>query len=322
VTVMVDLGGGTIESHNADPRPLARWVKWTFHPRHLRRTATVWREVDLGSVRVEPRRWVRTRNASRSMLVRPGRQGPIWAVSMVKNEVDIIEETIRNLVAQGVDEVLVADNGSTDGTLEVLRALAADLPVHVTIDPVRPYWQGEKLSHLARAATRMGASWVVPFDADELWKGHDGQTVAEVLRASTADLVEATWWDYLPVEPAEGDSYAERFRYRSTAPRPQVKVAFRADWLARLWIGSHHVTVPRRVMVERSLRVAHYQFRTPEQMVRKARDGAEAARLAGEPPDTLPQWFHLAADTVADAEVRLQELLDSHSVVRDPATGW
>lgn len=63
----------------------------------------------------------RGRHALRSMAQRPPADGPIWAVSMVKNEGDIIEETFRNLFAQGVDHLIVADNGSTEGMLELLR---------------------------------------------------------------------------------------------------------------------------------------------------------------------------------------------------------
>lgn len=43
--------------------------------------------------------------------------GPfIWGITMVKNEADIIEQTIRYLLNQGVEYILVADNGFTDGT--------------------------------------------------------------------------------------------------------------------------------------------------------------------------------------------------------------
>ncbi|WP_314660127.1 MULTISPECIES: glycosyltransferase family 2 protein [Rothia] len=43
--------------------------------------------------------------------------GPfIWGRTRVKNEADIIEQTIRYLLNQGVEYILVADNGFTDGT--------------------------------------------------------------------------------------------------------------------------------------------------------------------------------------------------------------
>ena len=118
---------------------------------------------------------------------------------MVKNESDIVEETIQNLLDQGVDHILVADNGSTDSTRAILSRLSQAGRVHVVDDPIVAYWQGDKMSHLARAATRMGAAWIVPFDADEMWKGEDGLTVATVLRAAETNVVAASWWDFVPL---------------------------------------------------------------------------------------------------------------------------
>jgi hypothetical protein len=66
-----------------------------------------------------------------------------------------------------------------------------------------------------------------------------------VLRSSILDFIEAAWWDFMPLAAGAGITFAERHPYRSREPRPQVKVAFRANWLARIWIGNHHVTVPR-----------------------------------------------------------------------------
>jgi GR25 family glycosyltransferase involved in LPS biosynthesis len=301
---------------------LLRWMKWTFRPRHARRTWRVWRAVHTGVIDVEPRRSVRAWNAVRSIVKRPPPNGPVWAVSTVKNEADIIEETICNLFDQGVDHVMVADNGSTDGTVEVLHQLAECYPVHVLVDPIVEFCQGEKMSHLARAATRHGAAWIVPFDGDELWKGSGGRTVAEILRVTQANISVASWWDFMPVPVADAGPYAVRYPYRDVAPRPQVKSAFRANWPARIWIGSHHVTPLARPTEGNGLRVAHFQFRSPAQMVRKATDGARASRLARESAADLPQWFELDGAAEDDAATKLQRLLESTSLVFDPATTW
>lgn len=87
---------------------------------------------------------------------------------MVKNEADIIEQTIRHLLNQGVEHILVADNGSTDGTYELLQELSKSLPVHVIQDREVAYYQSEKMMWLADQVTEAGAEWIVPFDADEL----------------------------------------------------------------------------------------------------------------------------------------------------------
>jgi hypothetical protein len=61
---------------------------------------------------------------------------------------------------------------------------------------------------------------------------------------------------------------------------------------------------------------------TPEQMVRKANDGARSARLAGESPSDLPQWFGLEGHDVEQAAAKLRELANSRSLVLDPVTNW
>lgn len=233
---------------------------------------------------------------------------------MVKNEADIIRETVRNLRSQGVDHILVADNGSSDDTVSILR----DEGVMVVADPITAYWQAQKVTHLARAATRHGASWIVPFDADELWKGQDGRTLADILHSSSANVIEAEWWDFVPLADNDSDSVAARFPWRLPQPHQQSKQAFRAHWLARVSIGNHTVHVPER-RVARSLRIAHYRCRSVTQMVQKARDGAAASRSAGISTNKLPQWFEVPDEAAAQARL---ESMTSGELVRDPSTTW
>jgi glycosyltransferase involved in cell wall biosynthesis len=238
---------------------------------------------------------------------------------MVKNEEDIVADSVLNLLEQGVDHVLVADNGSTDATAEILGTLAARHPVHVVSDPIVPYWQAEKISLLARAAVRGGAAWIVPFDADEIWRADEG-TVAETLRATTAPVVTATWWDYVPIAAGDGQSAVERFPHRLREPAELRKVAFRANWLVRVNIGSHSVALPHASQVP-GLRVAHYRFRSVDQMLRKARDGAAALRSSGLPA-SVPYWLELADADEADAQRFLEALVSRPDVVFDPVADW
>ena len=51
---------------------------------------------------------------------------------LVRNEVDIMEVNLRHHFATGIDEAIVIDNGSTDGTLEVIADLAEELPIQLS----------------------------------------------------------------------------------------------------------------------------------------------------------------------------------------------
>ena len=287
-------------------------------PSQCSRMFEISRRLDTTSIRVEPARRIRVLNSVVSMATARPADGPIWAVTMVKNEEDIIEEMIMNLLSEGIDHVLVADNGSTDRTRAIVRGLSSHLPVHLVVDPITQFWQAEKISHLARAATRMGASWIVPADADELWRGEDGRSIADVLHASTADVVEASWWNYVPITTNEATAYASRFPYREVAAHAQVKVAFRANWLARVTHGNHNVTVPGS---QRSpgLRIAHYRFRSPSQVLQKAGDGAASMRSAGW---RNPQWSRLDGSTQQAAAELILRLTSSETLVYDPSADW
>ena len=88
--------------------------------------------------------------------------------SMVKNEEDIIEAFVRHTLGQ-VDHLFIADNLSTDGTRDILEALAAEgLPLTVSVDPAQAMEQNVKMTSMYRrhsAAEDFGFAFFL--DADE-----------------------------------------------------------------------------------------------------------------------------------------------------------
>ena len=92
----------------------------------------------------------------------------LTAVMVVRDEADVVANTIRHHRAL-VDEVLVVDNGSVDGTTDVLASLSAADPAVRWRSQPGPFHQDVIRSDLAREAHARGADWVVPVDADELW---------------------------------------------------------------------------------------------------------------------------------------------------------
>ena len=193
------------------------------------------------------------------------RPGSVWAVSMVKDEADIVVGTVEHLLAQGVDHVLVADNASTDGTLDLLHDLARRAPVHVAVDAEPRYFQAAKMTHLADAARRAGADWVVPFDADEYWFAA-GMSLAGHLRATREGLLRARLFNVFPTA-------AGGWRLDLT-PHSFGKVAIRAHWAARLGIGNHTASHPGEHVP--GLYIAHYPWRSSAQLRRKGVQGGAA----------------------------------------------
>jgi len=237
------------------------------------------------------------------------RRGEIWAVTLVRNEQDIIERTIRHLVAQGVDHVLVADNLSDDATPTILERLATQLPVHLAQDREPAFHQALKMGLLAERARRAGADWIVPFDADEFWFGGAG-TLAHHLRSSRADVLRADLHNLFPTSDAAlvgGDGWRLQ-----VCPHVRGKVAYRTHPAAVLASGNHEVDRPGSAAT--GLQIIHVPWRSKAQFLRKARQGAKALEAANQTSNTGFHWRYLATLDDESAGRRWDALLRGEAV--------
>ena len=109
---------------------------------------------------------------------------------MVRDEIDIIAAMIEHHLAQGVDAIIATDNGSVDGTTEVLQRYADLNLLELHHDPVFRKQQHAVVTGMARRAfTEHGADWVVNADADEFWVPVDKRlTLHEALDAIPIEL--------------------------------------------------------------------------------------------------------------------------------------
>src|SRR5690348_1574377 len=94
----------------------------------------------------------------------------IWAIGCVRNEADVVAASVRHHIAQGFDRVVLIDNGSADGTQDVLEDLSRDWPLEWR-SATGVFRQDEMLTTLASEARIRGAEWVCAVDADEFWTG-------------------------------------------------------------------------------------------------------------------------------------------------------
>lgn len=214
----------------------------------------------------------------------------IAAVSMVKDEVDIVEPILRHLVAEGVDELIVADNLSTDGTSDLLYALADELPLTVLEDPEVAYYQGRKMTALATIADEMGADWIIPFDADELFYSGAGR-LGDVLPGATHDVYWVEARHHIPHtdDPKTGNPVERMQHRRSDEFLPTAKVVFRSHRDARLHMGNHDVdrSGPR---CHGLIELREFQYRSFEHFCRKVRNGKRAYDATDLPADCGIHW--------------------------------
>ena len=238
---------------------------------------------------------------------------------MVRDELDIIEPVVRNMVAQGCDLLIVADNLSTDGTRDLLCALADELPVSVVDDREVAYYQSIKMTRLAHEAGRAGADWVVPFDADEVFYAPDGRSMAEVLRSAAADVVTASGFDHVvtPYDDPLDPNPVSRVCYRRTFPQKFPKVAFRYSPRVALHMGNHDVD--GWGSRQGGLEYRHFQYRSLAQMTRKLRAGKAAYDASDIHPGHGTHWREGGALSDGELAAKWCGLSHEQGLVFDPA---
>lgn len=244
----------------------------------------------------------------------------VWAIALVRDEIDIIAETVGWMLQQ-VDEVMVADNNSVDGTREWLIDHATssefDHRLHVQEDPEPGHFQSRKVSALAEQARHRGAEWVIPFDGDEIWgcSGHIARRLGSL--GSEVLVCEAAILNHVPTSlDPEGPPVA-RMRWREASQLPMRKVACRTRRGLVIGEGNHDASYPGIVhppTVTNLLSIRHYPYRSPEQMIRKARNGAEALAATDLPEEIGKHW----RDYGRLSDEQLREVFHEHFFSADP----
>ena len=167
----------------------------------------------------------------------------------VRDEEDVLDVNLRYHRAQGVDHFVATDNGSTDGTAEILSRYEAEGVLTLIEEPStedfrdQAHWWVTRMARLA--ATELGADWVVHADADEFWSPVAGtlkQALAEIPEEYGVVLAPRPEFVARPEGPGE---FWERMTIREARSRLRPKIAHRAERDAVLHRGAHDVDIDR-----------------------------------------------------------------------------
>jgi hypothetical protein len=222
---------------------------------------------------------------------------------LIRDEEDIVRENLDYHLAQGVDKVIVTDNGSEDRTVEILRSYEERGTVRVVVEPSDDYSQGRWVTRMARlAATEEAADWVINNDADEFWWPLEGtlKSTFERLPDQVGMLV-GHRTNFVP-RPEDGRPFWERMTLRERKslnplgrPLPP-KVAHRAHPEITVAQGNHKVKgvdLGERVD-DGSIQILHFPMRTYAQFENKIVKGGRAyARNRELPQATGRTWRRL-----------------------------
>ncbi len=107
---------------------------------------------------------------------------------MIRNEADIIEECLREIVSWGLDEIVVLDGASTDGTLQkVAGFIDADIDVRSTPDPCNRF-ADHRRNELLEMTLRHDPDWILSLDADEIYDTNPASAI-RAAHAAGANVV-------------------------------------------------------------------------------------------------------------------------------------
>ena len=222
---------------------------------------------------------------------------------LVRDEEDIVADNLDFHLAQGVDEVIVTDNGSVDGTLEILRAYEARGLVRIIVEPTDDYSQGRWVTRMARmAATEHKADWVINNDADEFWWPRAGalRTLFEGLGGDVGAVV-GHRTNFVP-RPEDDRPYWERMTLRERESLNPVgkplppKLAHRAHPEIVVVQGNHRIKGPDvgSELDDGSIEILHFPMRSYAQFENKIVKGGRAyARNKELPEKTGRTWRQL-----------------------------
>lgn len=250
----------------------------------------------------------------------------------VKDEAELIGACLSHLRNIGIDQIVVSDYGSTDGTLDILanERRAGDLLVElVDVSTVANYdtWSVRETA----LAQSTGADWILFLDADEFWIPASGSLrgcryllEADILAVDRFNVAltalqrsapPQTWLerhDHLLLFTTMPSHFKQYVENRPEVPfitlMPGGKVMARPPVVAGVAPGSHDVL---EQSVDRSIRrlaavdllIAHVPFSTPERFTRKLHN--IRAELAQNPAcyhgDLAWHWKRWSAMTDCEA---------------------
>ena len=201
------------------------------------------------------------------------------AVARVKNEADIIEPFVRHHI-QHFDKVIVLDDGSTDGTHQLLRQLqSTSRDLVVLSQPTIGYMQHAHMTMLLRmAADSFGADWIAPLDADEFIEPTDGLLLAQILADRQPAVYRLAWSNFIwtpSLEESGERNPVLRQRFRLAPRMDKTKLVLHAQFVsgaAELGSGNHFLThcgrpVPTQPLDE--VQLCHYPVRSIAQYAGK-----------------------------------------------------
>lgn len=207
--------------------------------------------------------------------------GPIAMLLLVRDEMDIIAQNINFHLRFGIEQFVVTDNGSVDGTRDILADFERRLgKSFVIIDESEPaHHQARRVNRMIQIAKHtFRPRWIISADADEFWYPVSGRYDTEI--DGRRNILQCYWRNLLPRADVPWQEFCDIGEMPGYHDR-MCKVFCLARGLAGMYDGNHESrSIPRIAARSENIRVYHYPIRSYAQFERKIVQGHRAAAKA------------------------------------------
>ena len=223
----------------------------------------------------------------------------IATVSMVKNEIDIVESFVRH-TCKFADKMYICDHKSTDGTRKLIEALAEELPIEVSTYDKDEKNQAGVTNNLISRALDEKFDIILPLDADEFVIKKDGDS--ENLREYLQNLNIDKCYRVLLQDHRFVDNDTEKFALSRSSVQVETKVGTMKIIIGREFFLKNHLRIspgnhdlitadqksllsqdPEEKIVphDPTIFYAHFALRSPEQKISKYMQAWLSTQLIG-----------------------------------------
>ncbi len=216
---------------------------------------------------------------------------------LVRDEEDILEQNICHHLNSGVDWIRVTDNGSVDGTIDILEKYKRMKYLDYTIENEHTYEQDRWVSKMAQHEIENGADYLIHSDTDEMWLATDGNLRDVVLGVKDVAYVKVI--NYLPPPILDNLEFNfGNFKYVVSNPLenpydfnkmesnkfllyespPKIITSNR---YSQIWYGNHLVkgVVKNEWEILRNISIHHFSIRSYQHFEKKVVNGGSSYEI-------------------------------------------